>query len=268
MMLLVFLKRADSRASELESIIKSNEEGKIEALIPVPIKKLPKKLSETVKGVIGIIIDDFGYRNDEISDGFLQLNAKMTYAIIPGHTYSSLFGKKAIEAGYEIIVHMPLENTGKTFGEEDFVLLTSMEDGIIQNRVKKALDQIPKAIGMNNHQGSKASADIKVITNIAKIIKNRNLFFIDSRTTTETIIESTMNFMGVPTARRNVFLDNDDDEEKIKAQLMELAQKASELGHAIGIGHVKAKTLYVLKKYIPELEEKGFRFEFVSKMLY
>ena len=270
MMLLVVLKRVDDRNSELENIIKFNKENKEKApiLLPLPVKKTPKKVSKTIEGVIGIIIDDFGYRNDEISDGFLKLDASMTYAVIPGHTYSSLFGKKAVEAGFEVIVHMPLENTGKTFGEEDFVLLTSMEDKIIQKRVEKALDQIPTAIGMNNHQGSKASANKKVVQNIAKVIKSRNLFFIDSRTTSETIIESTMDSMGVSTARRNVFLDNDDDEEKIKAQLMELAQKSSELGYAIGIGHVKAKTLSVLKKYIPELKEKGFRFEFVSKMLH
>ena len=270
MMLLVVLKRVDDRNSELENIIKFNKENKEKALIPLPLpaKKTPKKISKTIEGVIGIIIDDFGYRNDEISDGFLKLDARMTYAVIPGHTYSNLFGRKAVESGFEVIVHMPLENTGKTFGEEDFVLLTSMEDKIIQKRVEKALDQIPTAIGMNNHQGSKASANKKVVQNIAKVIKSRNLFFIDSRTTSETIIESTMDSMGVSTARRNVFLDNDDDEEKIKAQLMELAQKSSELGYAIGIGHVKAKTLSVLKKYIPELKEKGFRFEFVSKMLH
>ena len=270
MMLLVVLKRVDDRSTKLEKIIdvlkRSNNETSIP--IPIPSKDRIQDKFKVVEGIIGIIIDDFGYRNDEVSDGFLRLNANLTYAIIPGHTYSSLFGKKAVESGFEVIVHMPLENTGKTFGEEDFVLLTAMEDEIILERVNKALDQIPTAIGMNNHQGSKASADIKVVKNIAEVIKDRNLFFIDSRTTAESIIESTMESFGVPTARRNVFLDNDDDEEKIKAQLMELAQKASELGFAIGIGHVKAKTLSVLEKYIPELEEKGFKFEFVSKMLH
>ena len=269
MMLLVVLKRVDDRNTELEETIDFLRKRNSEIPIPAPIipKNKIKESSEVIEGVIGIIIDDFGYRNDEISDGFLNLDAKLTYAIIPGHTYSNLFGKKAVEFGFEVIVHMPLENTGKTFGEEDFVLLTSMNDNIILERINKALDQIPMAIGMNNHQGSKASADSKVVKNIANVMKGKKLFFIDSRTTAESIIESTMVSLGVPTARRNVFLDNEDDEEKIKAQLMELAQKASELGSAIGIGHVKKKTLVVLKKYIPELQEKGFKFEFVSKML-
>ena len=67
---------------------------------------------------------------------------------------------------------------------------------------------------MNNHQGSKASADSSVVISIAKVIKERNLFFIDSRTTAESIIESTMESLNIPTARRNVFLDNDDEEEE------------------------------------------------------
>ena len=99
-------------------------------------------------------------------------------------------------------------------------------------------------------------------------MKERNLFFIDSRTTVETIAETTMEVFGVPTARRNVFLDNDDDEEKITEQFMKLVKKSEELGSAIGIGHVKPKTLKVLKKHIPELQKKGFKFEFVSNMLH
>ena len=77
-----------------------------------------------------------------------------------------------------------------------------------------------------------------------------------------------MEVFGVPTARRNVFLDNDDDEEKITEQLMKLVKKSEELGSAIGIGHLKPKTLKVLIKHIPELQKKGFKFEFVSKMLH
>jgi hypothetical protein len=273
MMLLVVLKRVDDRATELEKMLNLIEERyeKIPEIITPPNLQPEDKdeeKGEIIEGVIGIIIDDFGYRNDKVSDGFLKLNAKMTYAVIPGHSYSSLFGRKAVDAGYEVVVHMPLENTGKTFGEEEFVLLTSMKEDEMIKRLNKALDEIPTAIGMNNHQGSKASADSSVVISIAKVIKERNLFFIDSRTTAESIIESTMESLNIPTARRNVFLDNDDEEEKIIAQLMELAQKASELGFAIGIGHVKPKTLSVLEKYIPILKQRGFKFEFVSKMLH
>jgi len=243
---------------EQVEIEKEDKPHKISPEIPPPV----------LKGKIGIIIDDFGYRNDEVSDGFLKLNAYLTYAVIPGHEYSTSFGKKAVKAGYEVIVHMPMENTGKTYGEEEFVLTTEMDNETIQRRVNTAFNQIPTAIGMNNHQGSSASADQRVMSSVARVMNERNLFFVDSRTTVETIAETTMEVFGVPTARRNVFLDNDDDEEKITEQFMKLVKKSEELGSAIGTGHVKQKTLNVLKKHIPELQKKGFKFEFVSKMLH
>ena len=87
---------------------------------------------------------------------------------------------------------MPMENTGKTYGEEEFVLMTAMDSETIQRRINNAIKDIPTAIGMNNHQGSKASADQHVMSNIAKVMKEREMFFIDSRTTVETIGETTM----------------------------------------------------------------------------
>ena len=264
--LLIVIKKQDDR---LKEEIRGDEIGEFEEkkdkksrrLLPIPP---PPEL----KGTIGLVIDDFGYRDDEVSDGFLNLNSRLTYAIIPGQKYSTAFGQKAVSAGYEVMVHMPMENIGERFGEEDFVLLTSMTDKEIQGRMSAALNQIPTAIGVNNHQGSKASADQRIMKNVARILKERNLFFIDSRTTTETVAESTMEEYGVPTARRKIFLDNEDEEEKITEQLMELVQEAKESGTAIGIGHIRLKTLNVLKKHIPELQKKGYKFEFVSKMLH
>ena len=264
--LLIILKKMDDRAKE-QQLEKKMEQVEIEKE-DKPHKISPEIPPPALKGKIGIIIDDFGYRNDEVSDGFLKLNAYLTYAVIPGHEYSTSFGEKAVKAGYEVIVHMPMENTGKTYGEEEFVLTTEMDNETIQRRVNTAFNQIPTAIGMNNHQGSSASADQRVMSSVARVMNERNLFFVDSRTTVETIAETTMEVFGVPTARRNVFLDNDDDEEKIIEQFMKLVKKSEELGSAIGIGHVKPKTLKVLKKHIPELQKKGFKFEFVSKMLH
>jgi len=265
--LLVFLKRMDDRISELEKRetvvekVELKKENKTPELTPVVSPS-------TLRGTIGIVIDDFGYRNDDVSDGFLNLDVPLTYAVIPGHEYSKSFGEKAVGRGFEVIVHMPFENLANKGGEESFVLSTSMDSKTIQERVQAALDQIPSAIGMNNHQGSKASADQHVMSNVARVLKKRNLFFVDSRTTAETVAESTMEVYKVPTTRRNIFLDNEDDEGKIHAQLIKLVEKSEEWGAAVGIGHVKPKTLKILKKHIPELQKKGYKFEFVSKMLH
>ncbi|MEC9049582.1 MAG: divergent polysaccharide deacetylase family protein [Candidatus Neomarinimicrobiota bacterium] len=257
----------DDRLSELEK--RETVVEKVELKKEKKAPKLTPVVSPPIlRGTIGIVIDDFGYRNDDVSDGFLNLDVPLTYAVIPGHEYSKSFGEKAVGRGFEVIVHMPFENLANKGGEESFVLSTSMDSETIQERVQAALDQIPSAIGMNNHQGSKASADQHVMSNVARVLKKRNLFFVDSRTTAETVAESTMEVYNVPTTRRNIFLDNDDDEGKIHAQLIKLVEKSEELGTAVGIGHVKPKTLKILKKYIPELQKKGYKFEFVSKMLH
>ena len=277
LILLVLMRRMDesnnvSKEQTLEKRIQQLE-SKIEDVKNIQKQRPPKIEPETqqkpaYKGRIAIIIDDFGYRNDYVTDGFLALKADLTYAVIPGHEHSYFFSEKAKKAGFEVIVHMPMENTGKTYGEEQFVLKTDMDVETIQRRVRTAFNQIPAAIGMNNHQGSKASADQRIMSTIARVLKEQNKFFVDSRTTVETIGETTMKIFEVPTASRNVFLDNDDDEEKIAAQLMKLVKKSQEKGSAIGIGHVKPKTLNVLKKHIPELQKEGFKIELVSKMLH
>jgi polysaccharide deacetylase 2 family uncharacterized protein YibQ len=265
--LLIVLKKMDDESKqnyEKDINVEKVEKKKVKKIKEEVFKE---KKEPTNLGSIAIVIDDFGYRNDKISDGFLEIGANLTYAIIPGHNYSTSFGEKAISAGYEVIVHMPMENTGKTYGEEKFVLMTDMDSETIKRRIKNAFSQIPTAIGMNNHQGSKASADQHVISVVAEVIKEKGLFFLDSRTTVETIIVTTMELFGVPTAKRNIFLDNEDDELKIKIQLEKLANKAERDGSAIGIGHVKSKTLNVLKEEIPKLKRKGFEFVFVSKLV-
>ena len=269
--LLIVLKKQQDHLTELENDIVETE---ITTISPDTLKEQTSSQTpvETAKvpmrGVIGLIIDDFGYRNDHVSNGFLQLPGKLTYAIIPGHDYSQLFSKKAYDAGYEIIVHLPMENIGKTYGEEEYVLMSYFQDDEIKNRINKAFDLLPESIGLNNHQGSRGTADSRVMTLVAGVIKEKKKFFIDSRTTNNSLAETTMRKYGVPTNKRDVFLDNELDEEKIKIQLLELADVSEEKGIAIGIGHVKPQTLNVLAKEIPVLQKKGFRFEFVSNLVY
>jgi len=269
--LLIVLKKQQDHLTDLENDIFETEtatispdtlEEQTSSQTPVEIAKVP------MRGVIGLIIDDFGYRNDHVSNGFLQLPGKLTYAIIPGHDYSQLFSKKAYDAGYEIIVHLPMENIGKTYGEEEYVLMSYFQDEEIKNRINNAFDHLPESIGLNNHQGSRGTADSRVMTLLSGVIKEKKKFFIDSRTTNNSLAETTMRKYGVPTNKRDIFLDNELDEEKIKIQLLKLADTSEEKGIAIGIGHVKPQTLNVLAKEIPLLQEKGFRFEFVSNLVY
>jgi hypothetical protein len=269
--LLIVLKKQQDHLSDLsnDTIVEKDFDRVLDSLEQKPINQDDTdKIIPRIRGVIALIIDDFGYRNDHISNGFLELPGNLTYAIIPGHNFSQLFSKKAYDAGYEIVVHMPMENIGKTYGEEEYVLMSYFQEDEIAERINKSFAHLPEAVGLNNHQGSRGTADIRIMTILAHEIKANKKFFVDSRTTRNSVAESTMRKYGVPTNKRDIFLDNDLDEEKIKIQMLKLADIAERRGIAIGIGHVKPQTLAVLQREIPDLQKKGFRFEFVSRLVY
>jgi polysaccharide deacetylase 2 family uncharacterized protein YibQ len=246
--------------------------NKINLLEKSPVTELPniEPIIEEVElsvGKIAIVIDDFGYRNDEISEGFLRMNTNLTYAIIPGHEYSQTMSKKASKSGFEVIAHMPMGTTVPSFGEEEYIIKASMTSAEIEDRMEKVLSHLPEVVGMNNHQGSKASANKRVMNVMGTILKNHGIYFLDSRTTKETQAESTMLTLGVPTGRRHVFLDNDSNENAIIQQLYILAEKAKSNGFAVGIGHVKKNTLNVLLQEIPKLKAANFKFVFISEVV-
>lgn len=226
-----------------------------------------KEIDQDTLGVIVLVIDDFGYRNDNISDGFLNLSIPLTCAIIPGHTASKKFAEKAVSYGKEVIIHMPMESENYSPGEDEYKLLTSMTSELLENKLIQAFESLPEAIGMNNHQGSKATSDSKTMTVLASVLKDRGKYFIDSRTSSLTIGEKTMVSFGVPTARRNIFLDNNNDLDKIEEQMNKLANSAKKNGFAVGLGHARKNTLSVLEKVVPGLLDKGFVFQFASQVV-
>ena len=251
---------------------------KLDLIIRAPLDKI-EEIEEPVfqdsviiddkknANIIVLVIDDFGYRNDSISDGFLELPVPITCAVLPGHNQSSRFAKKAINAGKEVIVHMPMQSATASSGEDEFKLKIGMTSEEIEWRLNEALNEIPEAVGINNHQGSKATTDGKVMAVVASVLKNKNKFFLDSRTSSKTVGESTMRSVGVPTARRHIFLDNDLNIKNISKQLNKLVDVSEKKGLAIGIGHVKGNTLKVLEKEIPDLLERGFDFKFLSQVV-
>ena len=159
---------------------------------------------------------------------------------------------------------MPMESKTKTPGEKEYILTTSMTSSEIEKRVEQVIAEFPEAVGMNNHQGSKATADKRIMNIVSNILKRHGKYFIDSRTTAESVAESTMRSRGIPTMRRHVFLDNENKKFKIREQLYKLADKAESKGLGVGIGHAKLNTFEVLKEEIPKLKEHGFKFQFAS----
>ncbi len=232
-----------------------------------PTTEIEKEVEVISAGKIAIIIDDFGYRNDAVSDGFLKLNTKLTFAVIPGHEYSRITSKKAKMKGFEVMVHMPMGTNIPSIGEDEYRLKSSMTSLEIEQRVEKVLQHLPEAVGMNNHQGSSATANKRVMNVIGTVLKQNGKYFLDSRTTKYTQAETVMRSLHVPTGRRHVFLDNDSDEDLIRIQFQELVDKARKQGFAVGIGHAKQHTLNVLQREIPKLEKEHFEFVYVSEVM-
>ncbi len=232
-----------------------------------PTVEIEKEVVVKSAGKIAIIIDDFGYRNDAVSNGFLSLDVHLTYAVIPGHEYSRIMSKKAKMEGFEVIVHMPMGTNTPSFGEEEYRLKSSMTSHEIEQRVEKVLQHLPEAVGMNNHQGSKATVDQRVMNVLGTVLKQNGKYFLDSRTTKYTQAETVMRTLDVPTGRRNVFLDNDFDEDLIRLQFQELADRARKHGFAVGIGHAKQHMLNVLRREIPKLKKDNFEFVYVSEVV-
>ena len=228
-------------------------------------------LAGVVRGRIGIIIDDFGYIRNRLTAGFMALDEKLTFSIIPGHRYSQDMADEAARSGHEVMIHLPMEPVNYNGrDEEDYILLYGMDRGEALSRIRRAFQELPTSKGANNHEGSLATLDTVLMTVLASELKNRDKYFVDSFTTPDTRAQEVMQNHGVPTAGRQVFLDNVDDPAYIRRQLAQLASWAETTGSAVGIGHVGAShlnTLEVLTDEIPKLRDRGFEFVFISELV-
>ncbi len=217
-------------------------------------------------GKIAIIIDDFGHAISGLVQEFFDLDFSFTISIIPGLKYSNQISEHALLNEKEILIHLPMEPLNEKVEPNPFLILTSLSDEEIRTRVQKAKQVFPQAIGTNNHQGSKATADERVMRTLLNELKQQKLVFVDSKTTNLSVGNKIANEINLPNAGRDIFLDHEDKRAAIKNQLMELARLASKKRYAIGIGHVKPNTLKVLKEEVPGLQRLGYEFVFISEI--
>ncbi|MEO1896355.1 MAG: divergent polysaccharide deacetylase family protein [Cycloclasticus sp.] len=140
---------------------------------------------------------------------------------------------------------------------EQGVLDVDMDEKVVVKALKDAFDNVPHAIGMNNHQGSLLTRHPGHMTWVMKALHKGGYFFVDSRTSSQSVAETIAHEQRVAVVRRDVFLDHDIDQESIKFEINRLIQIAKKKGRAVGIGHPHAATLVVLKEMLPQLEALG-----------
>jgi hypothetical protein len=146
-------------------------------------------------------------------------------------------------------------------------VLRSQTDAEIARTLEEDFATVPGAVGVNNHMGSAATADPRVMRAVLAVLSRRGLFFLDSRTTDATVAEETAGDASVPAVSRRVFLDDVATEEAVRRQLEELVRRARLEGDAVAIGHPYPATLAVLEKELPELASRGVRLVKVSDLV-
>jgi hypothetical protein len=194
------------------------------------------------------------------------LGSNITYAILPLLPYSRYYGALSRTTGAEVILHLPLDTVQDKIPGRGLIVGTMSREDVL-DVLARDLDSVPNHVGVNNHMGSRGTADREMMTIILKELKRRGLFFLDSYTTPESVVPSVGRSLKLPILARGVFLDNEDSKPAIRAQLNQLRTVAREKGYAIAIGHYRANTLGVLAKEIPRLKKEGFEIITLEELL-
>lgn len=217
-----------------------------------PVPGIPKELPK-----IAIIIDDIGY-DREIVEKFLGLDAVFTFSILPYSPFQKSIARSVHSKGFDVMLHLPMEpNEYPMVNPGPGALLTSMSPDQLINQLHKDLDSVPFIQGVNNHMGSKMTTVSIQLYQIFSVLKKRKLFFIDSRTTTETLCKPSAQLLQVPFAQKDVFLDHIQKPDFIRKQIHRLIHIANSHGEAIGIAHPYDVTYDILREVLPELKKKA-----------
>ena len=208
---------------------------------------------------VAIIIDDCG--NSMQRDGqFLGLPIPLTLSILPWTPHGKEIAVAAQAAGKNVMLHLPMQPESDTANPGPGAIETSMTDEQVQRQVEADIDSLPPLPGGNNHMGSKATSDPRIMRDVLDVFQQRHLFFIDSETGVASVGAQTAKQLGIPTAERDVFLDNSLAEKDIENQLLETQRVALRSGSAIAIGHPNPTTAQALAAMIPKMEAAGITF--------
>lgn len=213
---------------------------------------------------IAIIIDDLGYK---LAEGKRAINLanQVTLSIIPFSPHAKKLARFASDNHKEVLLHAPM--TPMTRRPWESGLASHMNKQELFTAVDEMLAELPEAKGLNNHGGSRFTQDRERMIWLMMALKDRGLFFIDSRTTAATTGMETALEANIPYNSRDVFLDNELNEEAIVRQLDRLVSIAVKTGRAIAIGHPHRETLDVLETYLPLLSKQGVEVVNASMLL-
>jgi polysaccharide deacetylase 2 family uncharacterized protein YibQ len=229
-------------------------------------KEAPPK--KAIRGQVALIVDDMG-NSLEALDELLSLKEGITIAILPHSPHAQETARVAHENDLEVLLHLPLEslNNHEAATDTEGMIMAGMSPTEITQAFEDSLARVPYADGVNNHMGSKFTADESLMRTLLTPMKEKGLFFVDSRTTAQTVAYGEALRMGVPAVERDVFLDADPDRSRIKSRLIELFRMARKKGKALGICHPYPETLQTLKSSFRLFEDYDLEVVPVSRLV-
>jgi polysaccharide deacetylase 2 family uncharacterized protein YibQ len=216
---------------------------------------------------LAIIIDDLG-SDRAAADAVFALGYPLTVSVLPNHEHSMDIAKEAHRRGFQVMLHLPMQSVaGETPEAQE--LRPGMPAPEVTALIDQFLQNVPDVAGVNNHQGSQATADTALMDELMPVLRDRNLFYVDSRTTAATVAYDTAQDFGVRSAFRNVpFLDDVAEVAAVRRQLELAMRGAREKGEAVSIGHPHPATLQALREVLPRAQEQGVRLVLASELVH
>ncbi|MEI6285771.1 MAG: divergent polysaccharide deacetylase family protein [Bacillota bacterium] len=218
----------------------------------------------TGAGKLAIIIDDCGY-SAAVLDSLSKINTPLTFSVLPYLLYSQTAIDKANTSGKQIMLHLPLQSPNNANAEKT-TIRTTMSDAEIKQITLNAINAVPGAIGINNHQGDLATTDVRVMRDVLGVVAEHKLFFVDSMTTPLSIGCKIALECGVPTAENEIFIDNRNNVPYIESELRKAVKKAHNKT-IICIGHARPNTARAISNMLPEIRRSGIELVFASQLV-
>ena len=261
----------NQKVQETSKSQKSQNQKKSESLEPVETQKNEKKTNKfdfpLAKNHAQLIfVFDDGGQNLAHLESFLKLPIPITIAVLPRLVHSVESAQKIRNSGNELILHQPMQALNSKVNPGPGAITPQMSEDEIIATLFYNINEIGPIAGMNNHEGSAITADAEKMAVILKMANEEGIYFLDSRTNSETKVPYVANLMGYSYYERNIFLDNEKTNENALQELKKGLAIANKNGSVIMIGHIWSASFLpdFLLEVIPELQEKGYTFCTVS----
>jgi uncharacterized protein len=215
------------------------------------------------KPKLAIILDDLGYDRGA-ADAILQIPYPLTVSVLPLLPHSSEIAEDAFRRGYEVMLHIPVESDSGAKAE-NIQLQQGMPAQQVAMILEDMLETVPHAMGVNNHQGSLGTSDADLMDEMMPALHDRDLYFVDSRTSAKSVAVDAARRAHVPTGSRDIFLDDNQDLASIEHQLDLAVREARLHGCAIAIGHPHPETIEALTQTLPQIQRDGVELVYASQ---